>query len=161
MLYHKTKGFQKLKAEWYKKLQDEGFEDIENGLESTPYLSGVRGTSTVIETAREGAAHSQVTFDRAVDALGELHGRQSAKEEIANRCLGRMSTERWLTTIYLAHNIPERTIASELGRSRVWVRQTAVAYRDACIKYAAGCLWSEVENMLQLTPLLPSDFRDL
>lgn len=158
MAYYDTKEFYALKNKWYAKLKAEGFDDIESGIENTPYLSGVRGTSTIIETAKAGAAHSQVALDTALGNLGELYGMQSVREEIVLRSVGRLSTERWLCLIYLAHLIPERTIAKELGRSRVWVRGLSVDYRKACSRYAAGACWSEIESLLKLNPILPSDF---
>ena len=156
MTKFKSAEFKKLQAEWYSKIQDSGFEDIEGGHSNTPYLAGVRGTSTVIDTAEQGLSYSVATFTNGVQLLEGLQGRQRTREHVTNRALGILDFERWMICLYLSHELPERDIAWELERSRGWVRNTALAYREACEAYARGELWEVIAGHLDLDSVIHS-----
>lgn len=153
--YYETKEFKTLQKEWYGKLKEEGFEDLEQGFEDTPFLAGqLRASSGTLEAAKAGYVGAQVQMDRGLSTLDGLQGRQRTRELIIYRTIGRTRTEDWVAMMLTSQGIGEREAADILDRSRGWLRRRVLPFRAAVAHLSGGGMWEAVESMLNLAPEL-------
>ena len=148
--YYKEKQFRSAQREWYSKLKAEGFRDIESGFEDTPYLAGLRASSSILDLMSSGSTNAHDAFADACDYLSDVQDMQSSREEVLNLCTGKMNTENWLAMLYCAQGMSERDIAKLLDRSRVWSRPRTILFKDVFRKYFSGSLFSDIKRLLDL-----------
>lgn len=137
--WYKSKEVRKLQKEWYAKLKDEGFYDIEGGVEGH-LLKGTTSTVSLRSLANKQNAEQGLKNDRAPrefddvadaddDTLNFLEGGKARyyhhAEMIASQAIREraLSDERCWVWLFHAQGDGERTIAEALGLSRAKVRK--------------------------------------
>lgn len=149
--FYETPEFRRIQKEWYSKLKDSGFDDIEGGYSDSPYIAG----PIHIPVDYASSATTEKVFNSASIHLEELQGRQRTREHIVRQSLGRIDSDLWLLMLFISQGASERECGRAFGRTRHWVRSMSVAYHNACRAYANGDSWSMVEEALSLGPEIP------
>jgi hypothetical protein len=119
--FYKTKDFKKLQREWYGKLADEGFVDIEDGLEDAEFLAGAGNVkSEPLWSAKQAmGVGPAVEVHDALDASHEAVDYQrgyvasyyrAATEVVAEAMRNGEDPKRVFVWTHLAEGIGDRTI---------------------------------------------------
>ena len=144
--WYKSRELRKLQKEWYGKLKDEGFYDIEGGVEG-PLLKGPTSTVSLHSLANKPSADGGLKNDRAPRAFDDVaddegdslnfleggkaryyhHAQMIATQAIRER---RLSDERCWVWLLHAQGEGERTIAATLDISRAKTRGHIAVLRE-------------------------------
>ncbi|KPK49837.1 MAG: hypothetical protein AMS22_13105 [Thiotrichales bacterium SG8_50] len=144
--WYKSKELRKLQREWYRKLADEGFYDVEGGVEG-PLLKGPTSTVSLHSLANKPKIDGGLKGDRAprefddvasdeLDAINYLGGGKARyyhhAELIAVQAIRecRLSDERCWVWLLHSQSEGERTIAEALDISRSKIRKHIAALRE-------------------------------
>jgi len=144
--WYKEKAVRALQKEWYAKLKDEGFYDIEGGVEGH-LLKGSASTISLRSLANKSSARQGLKNDRAprefdevaddeAEALNYLDGGKARyfhhADLIACQAIreGRLSDERCFAWVLHAQGDGERVIADLLGTSRAQIRKHIAVLRE-------------------------------
>lgn len=116
--WNETRSFLKLQKEWYKKLKDDGFEDIEWTCHKTGKVSGYFTSNT--------NSHSVIPY---------IYDYYSTAQHLSRSKVLDSSVSFWEACVYTMHaqGEPERAIARRLNTYRDKVRAIIVPFRtDIC-----------------------------
>ena len=146
--FYQTRDFRKLQQEWYEKLGDTGFDDIEGGGEghllrgptSTVSLSALANRGGVDQGLRDRTKRVRRRFDDIADSENELfdfHGGNKARyfhmaglvasQQVAR---SRLPAEVLYTMILHARGMGSRAIAEILEQKRSKIRSNLEKIRD-------------------------------
>jgi len=148
--FYKTKDFKKLQREWYGKLADEGFVDIEDGLEDAEFLAGAgQVKSEPLWSAKEAlGASAAVEVHDALDACNPAVDFQSgywasyyrmAMQVVSEAIRDGVDPKTTFVWTYLAEGIGDRSIIRAALEVEGWhltryeVRKLANQFKEKVI----------------------------
>ena len=144
--WHKTREVLKLQKQWYKKLKDEGFKDVEGGVEGH-LMSGAATTVSLdywanLSNQQQGIKGDKVfrrfdaVADDEVDAINYSEGGKARYYHHASLIAaqafreGRISPERCYAWLFHSQGDGERVIADHLEVSRAKIRKHIAVLRE-------------------------------